>query len=102
MLSCKNCSIKKDWIDTHLNEYDSVLDACYDFIEFTKSMVYAKMQNSVECKYQLLCDGATFDVTSDREHITVGIDIENLIAVEFWYFPGVDSPGEYDNYSLNL
>ena len=37
MLSCKNCSIKKDWIDTHLNEYDSVLDACYDFIEFTKT-----------------------------------------------------------------
>ena len=54
-----------------------------DFIEFTKSTVYAKMLNSVECKYQLLCDGITFDVTSDREHITVGIDIENLIAVEF-------------------
>lgn len=46
-------------------------------------MVYAKMQNSVEFKYQLLCDGVTFDVTPDREHITVGIDIENLIAVEF-------------------
>ena len=54
-----------------------------DFIEFTKSTVYVKMQNSVECKYQLLCDGVTFDVASDREHITVGIDIENLIAVEF-------------------
>lgn len=37
MLSCKECSIKKDWIDTHLNEYDSVLDACYDFLEFTKT-----------------------------------------------------------------
>ena len=41
------------------------------------------MHNIVECKYQLLCDGVTFDVTSDRENITVGIDIENLIAVEF-------------------
>lgn len=70
---------KNVWFNVNGN----VVGYSCDFIEFTKSTVYAKMLNSVECKYQLLCDGATFDVTSDREHITVGIDIENLIAVEF-------------------
>ena len=54
-----------------------------DFIEFTKSTVYAKMHNTVECTPPLLRGRVTFDVASDREHITVGIDIENLIAVEF-------------------
>ena len=52
-------------------------------IMFDKTFVYATMCNDVDSKYHLLCDGVTFDVTSDREHITVGIDIENLIAVEF-------------------
>ena len=70
---------KNVWFSVNGN----TVDYSCDFIEFTKSTVYAKMQNSVECKYQLLCDGVTFDVASDSEHITVGIDIENLIAVEF-------------------
>ena len=74
---------KKKAKNVWFNVNEKTVGYSCDFIEFTKSMVYAKMQNSVECKYQLLCDGATFDVTSDREHITVGIDIENLIAVEF-------------------
>ena len=75
----KNKKAKNFWFSVNGN---TVGYSC-DFIEFTKSMVYAKMHNSVECKYQLLWDGVTFAVTSDREHITVGIDIENLIAVEF-------------------
>lgn len=70
---------KNVWFSVNGN----TVDYSCDFIEFTKSMVYAKMQNSVECKYQLLCDGVTFDVTPDRKYITVGIDIENLIAIEF-------------------
>ena len=74
---------KKKAKNVWFNVNEKTVGYSCDFIEFTKSTVYAKMQNSVECKYQLLCDGATFDVTSDREHITVGIDIENLIAVEF-------------------
>ena len=52
-------------------------------ITFDRNNVYVKMSNCNCNKYTLLCDGATFDVTSDMEHITVGIDIENLIAVEF-------------------
>lgn len=70
---------KKVWFSVN----GKTVDYSCDFIEFTKSTVYAKMQNSIECKYQLICDGVTFDVAPDREHITVGIDIENLIAVEF-------------------
>ena len=54
-----------------------------DFIEFTKSTVYAKMQNSVECKYQLLCDGVTFNESSDGKEITVGFLLKDLNSIEF-------------------
>ena len=52
-------------------------------IEFDKTFVYATMCNDVDCKYNLLCDGVTFNESSNGKEITVGFLLKDLNSIAF-------------------
>ena len=56
--------------------------SCHGIV-FNKSDVYVKMSNCNSNKYSLLCDGVTFDESTDGTELTICVKMENLHAVEF-------------------
>ena len=52
-------------------------------ITFDRNNVYVKMNNCNCNKYTLLCDGVTFDESTDFTEMTICVKMENLHAIEF-------------------